>query len=79
MSNRGNLWFHSARPVKFFMVDYRASLFFILFLLNISFKTFALLIFVFVVFYILEANKINVVDVFKKIRFKLGGKTRQVK
>ncbi len=79
MSTRGNIWFHSAKPVKFFIVDYRVSLFFVLFMLRMRFETFALLLVVFMIFCILEAQKINVVDAFKKIRFALGGKTRKIK
>ncbi len=79
MSLQGNFWFHSAKPVKFFIVDYRVSLFFVLFMLRMRFETFALLLFIFMIFYILEAQKINVVDAFKKLRFMIGGKTRKIK
>lgn len=79
MSIKGNIWFHSAKPVKFFFVDYRVSIFFILFMLRMRLSTFALLLIVFMIFYILEVQKINVVDAFKKIRFKLGGTTRRIK
>lgn len=79
MSSRSNFWFHSAKPVKFFIVDYRVSLFLVLFLLHMRMETFLLMIGVFIFFYILEANKINVVDAFKKLRFVLGGKTRRIK
>lgn len=79
MSSRSNFWFHSAKPVKFFIVDYRVSLFLVLFLLHMRMETFLLMIGVFIFFYILEANKINVVDAFKKLRFMLGGKTRRIK
>lgn len=79
MSTKGNIWFHSAKTVKFFIVDYRVSFFFLAFMLHMRFKTFALLLLVFMIFYILEAQKINVVDAFKKIRFALGGKTRKIK
>lgn len=79
MSLQGNFWFHSAKPVKFFFVDYRVSLFFVLFMLRMRFETFALLLIIFMIFYILEVKKINVVDAFKKLRFNLGGKTRRIK
>lgn len=79
MSNKGNIWFHSAKPVKFFFVDYRVSIFFILFMLRMRFSTFALLLVVFMIFYILEVQKINIVDAFKKIRFKMAGSTRRIK
>lgn len=79
MSNYTNSWFHSAKPVKFLIVDYRVSIFFILFMLRMRVETFALLLIVFMIFYILEVKKINIVDAFKKARFMLGGKVRQIK
>lgn len=79
MSSKSNFWFHSAKPVKFFLVDYRVSIFFALFLLHMRFETFALLFVIIVIFYILEAQKINIVDAFKKLRFMMGGKTRRIK
>ena len=79
MANSANNWFHSAKPVKFFIVDYRVSLFFILYLVRMRFETFALLLFVFMIFYILEVQKINIVNAFKKLRFMIGGKTRRIK
>lgn len=79
MSSNSNGWFHSAKPVKFFFVDYRVSLFFVLFMLHMRMTTFFLLLFVFVFFYILEVQKINIVDAFKKLRFMMNGKTRHIK
>lgn len=79
MSSKSNFWFHSAKPVKFFFVDYRVSLAFVLMMVHMRFWTFALLLFVFMIFYILEVQKINVVDAIKKLRFMMGGKTRLIK
>ncbi len=79
MSIKTNLWFHSAKPVKFFIVDYRVSIFFLLFILRIRYEMFLLLLFVFGFFYVLEMKQINIVDAFKKVRFMIGGKTRRIK
>ncbi len=72
-----NYWFHSAKPVKFIMVDYRASLFLVLFLLHMRFYTFILLISIFVVLLILEMNKLSVVNALKRLRTILAGKVRK--
>lgn len=72
-----NYWFHSAKPVKFFIVDYRVSIFLVIFLLHMRFYTFILLILIFVVLLILEMNKLSVVNAFKRLRTILAGKVRK--
>lgn len=79
MSRGSNFWFHSAKPVKFIMVDYRVSIFLILFLLHMRMWTFGVLILFVLIFYILETQKINIVNAFKKLRFKMAGNTRRIK
>ena len=79
MSSNSNFWFHSAKPVKFFLVDYRVSIFFVMFFLHMRLETFAILLFFVAIFYVLESKKINIVDAFVKIRFFMGGKKRRIK
>jgi hypothetical protein len=70
-----NHWFHIAKPVKFIFVDYRASIFVIIFFLHMRLYTLVLLIFIFVVLWILEMNKLSLVNAFKRLRTFLAGKT----
>jgi hypothetical protein len=72
-----NYWFHSAKPVKFFIVDYRASIFVIIFLLHMRFYTFILLISIFVLLFILEMYKLSIVNACKRLRTILAGKVRK--
>jgi hypothetical protein len=75
--NKFNYWFNSAKPVRFIVVDYRASLFLIVFLLHMRFYTFILLIFIFVFLWILEMNKLSVNNACKRLRVILAGKVRK--
>jgi hypothetical protein len=75
--NQFNYWFNSAKPVKFLVVDYRASAFLLVFLLHMRFYTMFLLIFIFVVLWILEMNKLSVNNAFKRLRVILAGKVRK--
>lgn len=72
-----NYWFNSAKTVKFLVVDYRASLFLVVFLLHMRFYTFVLLIFIFVVLWILDMNKLSVNNACKRLRVILAGKVRK--
>jgi len=76
-NSKYNYWFHSAKPIKFLFIDYRASLFVIIFLLHMRFYTFVLLIFIFVVLWILEMYKLSVKNAFKRLRIMLAGKVRK--
>lgn len=69
-----NYWFHSAKPVKFIFIDYRASIFVVIFFLHMRMSTFFLLIFIFVVLWILEINKLSLVNALKRLRSILAGK-----
>lgn len=69
-----NYWFHSAKPVKFIFIDYRASLFVIIFFLHMRLYTFFLLIFIFMVLWILEMYKLSLVNALKRLRTTLAGK-----
>lgn len=77
MSNKYNSWFHTAKPVKFAMVDYRVSFFIILWMVHMRFYTFILLILIFMICYILELNKLSLVNAAKRFRVMLAGKTRK--
>ena len=70
-----NFWFHSAKPVKFIFIDYRASIFVIIFFLHMRMYTFFLLIFIFMVLWILEMYKLSLVNAFKRLRSFLAGNT----
>lgn len=70
-----NFWFHSAKPVKFIFIDYRASIFVIIFFLHMRMYTFFLLIFIFMVLWILEMYKLSLVNAFKRLRTFLAGNT----
>lgn len=70
-----NFWFHSAKPVKFIFIDYRASIFVIIFFLHMRMYTFFLLIFIFMVLWILEMYKLSLVNAFKRLRTILAGNT----
>ncbi len=74
MNDDYNFWFHSAKPVKFIMVDYRAAIFVIIFFLHMRFYTFFLLIFIFVILCILEMYKLSLINALKRIRAFLAGK-----
>lgn len=69
-----NYWFHSAKPVKFIFIDYRASIFVIIFFLHMRMSTFFLLIFIFMVLWILEINKLSLVNALKRLRSIMAGK-----
>ena len=74
MSDEYNFWFHSAKPVKFIMVDYRAAIFVIIFFLHMRFYTFFLLIFIFVILCILEMYKLSLINALKRLRSFIAGK-----
>jgi hypothetical protein len=74
MSDEYNFWFHSAKPVKFIMVDYRAAIFVIIFFLHMRLYTFFLLIFIFVILCILEMYKLSLINALKRLRSFLAGK-----
>lgn len=74
MSDEYNFWFHSAKPVKFIMVDYRAAIFVIIFFLHMRLYTFFLLIFIFVILCILEMHKLSLINALKRLRSFIAGK-----
>jgi len=74
MSDEYNFWFHSAKPVKFIMVDYRAAIFVIIFFLHMRLYTFFLLIFIFVILCILEMYKLSLINALKRLRSFIAGK-----
>lgn len=74
-----NSWYNTARQTKFFIVDSKVSIFLVLFLVHIRLETFALLIFVFVFFYILEAKKINLRIFTKLVRNVFSGRIKRIR
>lgn len=80
MSNEDyNFWFHTAKPIRFFVVDYKVTIFVVFFFLHMRFWTFSLLIAFFVFFYILELKNLDVVSSLKLVRSKLAGRKRLIK
>lgn len=77
MAKKYNAWFHTSKPIKFIMVDYRVSFFVLLFMVHMRFYTFILLILIFVFCYILELKKLSIVNAAKRLRVILAGKVRK--
>jgi hypothetical protein len=78
MNNKNN-WYNTGRQSKFFIVDAKVSIFLIFFLVHIRLETFALLIFIFVFFYILEMKKINLRIFIKLVRSFFSGKIKRIR
>lgn len=72
-----NKWFHTSKPVKFIMVDYKVSFFLLLFMLHMRLYTFLILVVIFCICYILELNKLSLVNAVKRLRLILGGSIRK--
>ena len=61
-----NFWFQSGKNVKFFMLDYRVCLVFIMFLVHKRSYTFLIMVSITVLLYILEVkNRMTIVDAIK--------------
>ena len=70
-----NFWFQSGKNVKFFMLDYRVCLVFVMFLVHKRSYTFLIMVAITVLLYILEVkNRMTIVDAIKRLRSNLTGK-----
>jgi intracellular multiplication protein IcmT len=74
--NSYNHWRNTARPVRFFNIDYRAGIFVFIFLMHIRWYTFALLITVFVGLLILERRGLTLPVAMRRLRVWFLGKRR---
>lgn len=79
MNTDSNYWFHSAKPIKIFIVDYRLTIFLLFFFLHMRLWTFGLFIVMTVFFAILEAFNLDIINAFKKLRCNLSGKHKPIK
>ena len=68
MFNSYNHWRNTARPVRFFSVDYRAGAFLFLFLMHIRLWTFLLLVGVLVILYILDRRGLTLPLAMRRLR-----------
>lgn len=79
MQDNTNYWFHSAKPIRIFIVDYRLTIFLLLFLVHMRLWTFGLFMGMVIFFAILEAFNLDLNNAFKKLRCTLSGKHKPVK
>lgn len=74
--NSYNHWRNTARPVRFFNIDYRAGIFLFIFLMHIRMWTFILLIVVFVVLFLLEKRGLTLPLATRRLRVWFLGPVR---
>lgn len=77
--NSKNNWYNTGRQPKFFIVDAKVSIFLVFFLVHIRLETFALLVAIFVFFYILEMKKINIKIFIKLVRSFFSGNIKRIR
>ncbi|MDB5478714.1 MAG: putative acetyltransferase [Alphaproteobacteria bacterium] len=68
MFNSYNHWRNTARPVRFFTVDYRAGIFVAIFLLHIRLWTFILLLAAMIILFLLERRGLTLPLAMRRIR-----------
>lgn len=68
MFNSYNHWRNTARPVRFFNVDYRAGVFLFLFLMHIRLWTFLIVLTVFIVLLFLERRGLTLPLAMRRLR-----------
>ena len=74
--NSYNHWRNTARPVRFFNIDYRAGIFLFIFMMHIRLWTFLLLIGVVVVLYVLERRGLSFTLALRRFRIWCIGNSR---
>ena len=74
--NSYNHWRNTARPVRFFNVDYRAGIFLFIFLLHIRLWTFILMLLVFAVLLFLEKRGLTLPLAMRRLRLWFLGPKR---
>jgi intracellular multiplication protein IcmT len=68
MFNSQNHWRNTARPVKFFNVDYRAGIFLFIFMMHIRLWTFIIFILMMIIFWLLERRGLSIPIAASRIR-----------
>ena len=68
MFNSYNHWRNTARPVRFFTVDYRAGIFVFIFMMHIRLWTFLLLVFVLMLLLVLERRGLTLPLAMRRLR-----------
>jgi intracellular multiplication protein IcmT len=68
MFNSYNHWRNTARPVRFFNVDYRAGIFLFIFLMHIRLWTFVMVLVVFMVLLLLERRGLTLPLAMRRLR-----------
>lgn len=76
MFNSQNHWRNTARPVRFFNVDYRAGVFLFVFLMHIRVWTFVMLLCVFIGLFIMEKRGLTLPLASRRLRVWLIGPIR---
>jgi intracellular multiplication protein IcmT len=76
MFNSYNHWRNTARPVRFFTIDYRAGAFLFLFLMHIRLWTFLLMLGVMFVLFILERRGLSFNLAMRRLRVWFLGPVR---
>lgn len=66
--NSYNHWRNTARPVRFFTIDYRAGIFLFIFLMHIRLWTFLMMIGVMLVLFILERRGLTFTLALRRLR-----------
>jgi intracellular multiplication protein IcmT len=76
MFNSFNHWRNTARPVRFFNIDYRAGIFVFLFMMHVRLWTFCILIIVIAVLWFLERRGLSMPLAMRRLRIWFYGKRR---
>ena len=74
--NSYNHWRNTARPVRFFTIDYRAGIFLFIFLMHIRLWTFLMLLTVCIILFILERRGLSFNVAMRRLRVWFIGKSR---
>lgn len=76
MFNSYNHWRNTARPVRFFTVDYRAGIFLFIFLMHIRIWTFILLLAVLFILFLLDQRGLTMPLAMRRLRIWFIGPVR---
>lgn len=76
MFNSYNHWRNTARPVRFFNIDYRAGIFVFVFLMHIRLWTFILMLLVMLVLWIMERRGLTFTLALRRLRVWFLGPVR---
>lgn len=68
MFNSYNHWRNTARPARFFTLDYRAGLFVFIFMIHVRFWTLGLMLTVFTILFLLERRGLTMPLAMRRLR-----------